>query len=381
MESIFDLYRVYTEKQESPDIFHVWACIATIISTLGRNVCIDFRTYKVFPNEYIILIAASALCRKSQALHMGTDILFDLKDPPPLSSQKITHESLIEFLGSHGGVGTVSSAELAVFFGPDALGTGLLGSLCDLYDYSKRPWTYHTKARGIEVIGSPLLNIFGAATPEWLGWLLPRGAVAAGFTSRVLFVMGKGRRFKDALPYMGPRQLEARARLVERLNEVRALKGTFALTPEAEKFYVDWYEAQEPIAGVGMGGYSGRKQTHVLKLGMAIAAAESLELSLDAPHLMRAVELLNNLETLLPAVYGEIHATPFGKDTQVVMDLIQSRGRMTHREVQKAVWRYMKAGELREALETLMSAGLITCDLEGPRNKRVYTASTGVDKL
>jgi len=381
MESIFDLYRTFTEKQESPDIFHAWACIATIISALGRNVCIDFRTYKVFPNEYIVLIAGSAKCRKSQALTLGTDVLFDLEDPPAISSQKITHESLIEFLGTNNGVGTVSSSELAVFLGPDALGTGLLGTLCDLYDYSKRPWSYMTKARGVETIGTPLLNLFAASTPEWLGWILPRAAVAAGFTSRVLFVMGKDRRFREAMPYMGPRQMEARTRLIDRLNQVRKLNGTFAFTPEAERFYRDWYENQDNISAPGMDGYAGRKQTHVLKLGMAIAAAEGLELSLDAPHLEMAVGLLDNLEAQLPDVYAEINSSQFGKETQIVLAHIRRTGTMTHRDLQKAVWRQLKATELSETIDTLLAANLIDCSLDGPRSKRTYTALDPADDV
>ncbi len=68
-----------------------------------------------------------------------------------------------------------------------------------------------------------------------------------------------------------------------------------------------------------MGGYSGRKQTHVLKLSMAIAAADSLELDIEQSHLKAAVKLLEQMELLLPEVYGEIHATEFGKDTKIVL--------------------------------------------------------------
>ncbi len=374
MESIFKLYETYTEKSESPEVFHAWCCIGSIISALGKNVCIDFRAYKVYPNEYIILVAGSATCRKSRALAFSTDLLHELADPPPMSSQKITHEALIGVMNLNNGVCTVNSSELAVFLGADALGSGLLGTLCDLYDYSKRPWSYHTKARNIEEVPDPLLNIFGASTMEWLGWLLPRGASAAGFTSRVLFIYGKERRFKNALPYMGPRQLEAQAKLVERLNEVRTLKGTFALTPEAREYYIDWYEKQEDIPGLGMGGYSGRKQTHVLKLSMAIAAADSLELDIEQSHLRAAVKLLEQMELLLPEVYGEIHATEFGKDTKIVLELIQKADRMPHRNLQKVVWRYMKAADLKEATDTLLQAGLIDVTLEGPHKQMIYTS-------
>jgi len=369
--NFFTDYKIYTEKSESPDIFHIWTCLGTLAAAVARNVWIDFQSYKIYPNQYIILVAGSAVCRKSSALDFGKEILKMMEKPPPMFSQKITTEALIRFMQQHKGHGTVMASELAVFLGNDAAGSGLLASLCDLYD-CRDNWSYQTIGRGEEILKYPCLNLLAASTLEWLRFSLPRDAIGGGFTSRVLFVYASDRRFKEALPFLGPEQIAARKRVVDRLNEVKQVTGAFTIIPVAEKAYRDWYSKQTAGGDFGMGGYYGRKQTHVLKIAMLLAIAESDDLVLNASHIAAAVDLLGTLENFMPDAVSEVYSTQFGQETAIVLGYIRKFSGISHSKLQKSVWRYMKAKELNEAVSTLASAGVITRDVDPKTQGRSY---------
>ena len=72
-ENWVDLYVDFTEKQESPKIFQFWSAISVIASCLGRRVCLVRPHFKTFPNQYIILTAETARCRKSTASEIVVD--------------------------------------------------------------------------------------------------------------------------------------------------------------------------------------------------------------------------------------------------------------------------------------------------------------------
>jgi len=57
-------YLEYTSGQESPRNFHFWTGLSILGGALRRNVVLDRVYYKLFPNLYVILVAASAACKK-----------------------------------------------------------------------------------------------------------------------------------------------------------------------------------------------------------------------------------------------------------------------------------------------------------------------------
>jgi len=367
----FEDYKIYTAKSESPDIFHIWTALGTIAAAIPRSVWVDFQAYKIFPNQYIILVAGSAVCRKSSALDFGRDLLKRMDKPPPVFSQKLTTEALIKFMQDHQGHGTAVASELAVFLGADSAGSGLLAALCDIYD-CKDNWSYQTRGRGEELLKFPYLNILAASTLDWLRYSLPRDAIGGGFTSRVLFVYGSDRRFKEALPFLGPQQIAARKRLVDRLNVIYTIKGAFAIPKKTELFYRDWYETQTMGTEFGMGGYYGRKQTHVLKISMLVSLAERDDLVLTQEHVQKAILLLSALESFMPEAVSEVYASQSGQETSVVLDHIKKCVSIDHSVLQKRVWRHMRAKELNEALSTLASAGVIERIQDPKTSKRSY---------
>ena len=160
--SWLDTYLDYTSGQESPTAFHEWVGMAILSAMVGRNIYLTRIKYTLFPNLFIILVANSAKCRKSVAISIGMDILKNTKKPPMIFAQKITTEALIQALdfvkhdgGSHG---LISASELSTFMGADAVRSGIIPALTDLYD-SPKEWTYHTRGRGKETLTNVSLSI------------------------------------------------------------------------------------------------------------------------------------------------------------------------------------------------------------------------------
>src|SRR3990167_622254 len=181
----------YTSEQESREDFHRWTSIAVLSATMGRHIFMERGYYTLFPNLYIVLVAGSAKCRKSVSTHIGISFLNELKQKPMVFSQKITNEALIKALldakidGQSSGI--IYASELSVFMGKDAVTSGLIPTLTDLYD-SPSKWSYHTRTRGIEILENVSICMLGASTIDWLRTSIPVDAIGGGFTSRVIFV-------------------------------------------------------------------------------------------------------------------------------------------------------------------------------------------------
>ena len=86
----------YLEDTEVPEEFALWCGVAGVGCALGRNIFLDMSAFKVFPNEYIVLIAGSGRCRKSTAINAVTDLCWELDPLPNMISQKLTAEALID---------------------------------------------------------------------------------------------------------------------------------------------------------------------------------------------------------------------------------------------------------------------------------------------
>ena len=83
--SWLDEYMHYTRNQESPALFHKWCGISAVGAALERHISIDMGeegekgAYQVRPNLFIILVADPALCKKSTAIDMMSDLLIEME--------------------------------------------------------------------------------------------------------------------------------------------------------------------------------------------------------------------------------------------------------------------------------------------------------------
>jgi len=371
-------YVEYTKHMEAPDLFHMWTAIGTVAGALRGKVWIDMGYFKWKPNFFIILVAPPGIVSKSTTLGVGMSLLRELESihfgPDSVTWQALT-ESFIEAQEVVKDVGpmsalTIAASELGTFLDPR--NREMIDVLCDLWDGRSVPWKRRTKAEGLSEIRNPWLNFLGCTTPGWLEENFPEYAIKGGFTSRTVFVYADAKR--DLIAYPSLRLAEfkqefasLRRHLINDLRKIAVVQGEYYLTPGAFKWGEKWYaqhwerEAHEHLDRETYGGYLARKQTHIHKVAMVLAAAVSDEMVIGEGHLVQADFLVTQLEDQMINVFRHISDN---RDAMLSMQMFEMIRQTDNKCVSKRdLWKQMiyrcSYEEYERAAKGLISAELI----------------------
>ena len=384
-----DTYLQYTEGQESPTAFHKWTALTILGAAVGRNVWIPRLKYVIHPNLYVILVAASAKCRKSTALATGKYILEHIKNPPMIFAQKITVEALIKSLqdsydktnNSCGGL--ILSSELSVFMGSDAMKSGTIPALTDLYDSPKR-WTYHTRGRGKEILDNVSLSMLAATTKATIQQCLPKGSIGGGFTSRIVFVYqdtpSKIKLFADDTDdreALTVAEKNLRQKLIHDLHYIRnCFQGPVKFTEEAREVSTEWYEQEHStVRDEKMDGYFGRKHDTMFKIATLLSMSKDNTLLIQAHHVEKALKLLEENEGTMHMILESAMASEAGNVIDRVFTIIKKYRKIEHADLIKKSWRFATSMEMSSVITTLLEGGEIEQEIEGA--KRYYKKGKG----
>lgn len=373
------------KETEVPPRFAIWCGIASLLAALERRVWINQGIYTIYPNFYIVLVAASGQ-KKSTAVNLAAKLLRKISNGPNVISQKITPEALItaiqcapeegtKVLVTPKAGGIVIADELATFLDRGALDRGLGPMLTALYDCT--PFEYNTKARGIERIEDGYLSILGGSTIELLRSSLPKDAIGGGFTSRTMFVYEE--LTPAPIPWIDFNQelVDMEQTLVNYLQRVRELEGPILLTSQAKQLYIDDYHARHKNSSLRhdpfLRNYENRRHAHLFKVAIALMICEEPRQQLELDHIRGAMEILEDAETYLPRVMELLTATDTGHMSAMVLGFIRnSEGHeATRQDVMRQFSNRMNAQELTKVLETLIQAHQIEADIS-VRGKMVY---------
>jgi hypothetical protein len=372
--SWLDNYIELTKEQESPLAFHHWVAMACISTALGRNIWLERGYYRIYPNIFVILVAGSAMCRKSTATGIGVNtILKRMKEPPLIFSQKITTEALIGALGGQTGdsTGLIYAPELSVFMGSDSIKSGLIPNLTDLYD-SPDKWSYHTKGRGIEELKNVAISMLAASTMEWLRSSISNDAIGGGFTGRVVFVNEQS----PSKPNLFPASINFNLRedLIDDLNSMHmSMKGEIHLSKAATDLALDWYqqhffESRDPKVS----GYYARKHDLMFKIAMLLSASESNALTIEVPYIERALLLLKAVELHLDDVAEAVSTSQSAGSGERILDIIRRHKKITHADLMRKSWRFANAQEMQVIIQTFLESRVIKESLDKDNRTRWY---------
>lgn len=360
---------------EAPDLFHMWTAIGTIAGALRGKVWIDMGYFKWKPNFFIVLVAPPGVVSKSTTLGVGMSLLRELESvhfgPDSVTWQALTEsfveaQEVIKDVGPMSAI-TIAASELGTFLDPR--NREMIDVLNDLWDGRNVPWKRRTKGEGISEIRNPWLNFLGCTTPGWLEENFPEYAIKGGFTSRTVFVYADAKR--DLVAYPGLRMEEfktefasLRRDLIQDLQKIALLKGQYFLTPGAFKWGHDWYkshwnpDSHEHLDRETHGGYLARKQTHIHKVAMVLAAATSNEMVLSERHLTQADFLVSQLEDQMVNVFRHIADN---RDAMLAVQMLEFL-KEVHEITKQAFWKRMiyrmSYEEFERSLKGLVVAGL-----------------------
>jgi hypothetical protein len=358
-------YLEWTRQTESPTAFHFFVAATVLGSTLARRVVFDKGAYKVFPNLCVMLIAPTGRCRKTSAANLGISLL--TQTGGRLIADKATPEALIDSLKADA-TALIYAPELAVFLGKQKYQEGMIPLLTALLDCPKE-WTTKTMGRGEVTLVNVGVSALMCSTIDWMQTAIPSDAFGGGFMSRFLFVVQEetGRLF--ALP--PPMPAELKTSLTKRLAALRMVKAEAQLAPDAEEWYVSWYErrqAHRPADG-HFAGYYERKPDHIFRLAMILAISVSPPakgdkvLLLTLSLIQQAERILTWLEAWLPATFDRVDSSPAGEDQgRILRQLRQNVGCMDHSSLLRKNSSRLNAEQFRRAVMTLVEAGLVEWD-------------------
>ena len=383
-EPWLDTYIEYTKEQESPKSFNIMTGFAVLSAAIGRNVWLPRIKYTIFPNLYVIMIAASAKCRKSVAVGIGRKLLVAMEKPPMIFAQKITPEALIDAITEskvdEQCYGLIFSDELSVFLSADAMKRGIIPVLTSFYD-SHSKWEYHTKGRGKQLIKNSSLGMLAATTRDDFINSMPKSAIGGGFTSRLVLVYEER---PSHLKLFNPvniageeveetdREVALRRHLIADLNYIqKKVKGKLSFSKEAKKASLKWYESeQDTDRDIATDGYFGRKHDTMFKMAAILCISESDELVIQEHHIVRALKILKVTEDKMEKLVSKIGTTESGSLTERVLNHISRSPDITHSRLLRKCWRFASAQDLTAIIRTLIDSGEVDEKISG--QKRSY---------
>ena len=287
--------------------------------------------FKWYPNHYIIFVAPPGIVSKSTTVSIAMDLLRkipginfgpDIVTWPALVTAFASASEAFELDGEFltQCALTLESSEFGNLVNP--ADRDMIDLLITLWDAKTGALKKMTKGSGNDVIENPWINLVACTTPSWIAGNFPEHIIGGGFTSRCLFVYTDKKDKLVAYPHLSVPQgiQDTAARLSADLEHIsKNLIGSYKLAPEALEWGKLWYErhfTKPPAELEGddrFGGYLARKQTHIHKLAMVLAASQRDELIITAEDLSLANTMVTDLEQDMPKVFSKI-----GKNQQAI---------------------------------------------------------------
>lgn len=354
LEDWLDAFITFTDHMEAPRLMRTWAGVSAIASALRRKVWIDQDQFKWTPGLYIIFVGPPGVITKSTTTDMSSNLL-RLVPGIKFGPNNITWQALATAFAAAAeqfqwpedsgdwhpmSAVTLVSRELGSLLNPKD--QDLVNLFIELYDGAK-VYEKVTKMSGNDTIDSPWINLLGATTPSWIADNVPRSALGGGLVSRCIFIYGDEK--EKFVPYpiealRGRENQHAQVgqALVHDLEHIATkLGGPFTMTKQAVEWGSDWYiklwtGAKEHYNDDKLMGYIARKQTHLHKVAMVLAASGRDDMLLTAEDLQLADQMLISIEASLDKVFSKIGRTEQSVQAERFIDLIRRKGRVPYEE-------------------------------------------------
>lgn len=380
-------YCEYTATSEAPLDFHFWTGVSTIASVLRRRVWKDELIFKWTPNFYIIFVGPVGVVTKSTTISIGYDLLKDVPGinfgPDSMTWHGLAKKFEAAFEYHPKGLPpdqqvamsplTCSVSELGTFLKPED--RALISFLTDVWDGKDRPFEHSTGYSGQIKIENPWLNVIGATTPEWMRDNFPASMLQQGIGSRIIFIYGDKKRHFSAYPsrVQKARKVDYKLmgkQLTEDLVDMSQMFGAFDLTEEAYLWGEDWYTKHNTGRDLAMassryGGYLARKQTHMHKLAMILAAAQRNTLQIEKDDLEAANVILEGTEKSMIHVFESVGVVDEAKHVAEVVAYVRTYKFITIRDLYKLCYNVMSERDFKHAVRIGCDGGLLEISLNG----------------
>jgi hypothetical protein len=381
-------FQDYASFGEAPPKMHFWTAISTVAGALRRKVWIDQYYFKWYPNFYVIFVAPPGVVAKTTTADVGMDLLRKLPTIK-FGPSVVTWQSLVKSFaeGREAFEFPPGSGEYTVM-APLTLAAGELGTLINPQDkemvdmlvnlWDGKGFRKETKFSGNDEVQNPWINLIGCTTPAWIAGNFPEYMIGGGFTSRCVFVYTDKK--EKLVPYPGlsvPRDIQQyQDALVADLEKISNLVGEYKMTKEALEWGSDWYEShntkrQPHLDDDRFGGYVARKQTHIHKLAMALAASVRDDLVITAEDLKTSASMVTDLELEMVKVFSKIGQSDVSLAAGRLIEFLRKRGKCEYAVAYRYIYtQFPECRDFEQIIRGLIMSGRIS--LKAPENILIY---------
>ena len=370
-------YMEFSAHSEAPDKFHFWTAVSVIAGALRRKVWIDMGYFQWTPNFFIVFVAPPGVANKSTTASIGMNLLRQV-DGVKFGPDASTWQAFVTALGEAGELYplpdgdyfpmsclTVTVSEFGTFLNPSD--REMVDTLVALWDGQIGSFTKTTKTSGSDSIENPWVNMIGCTTPAWISGNFPEYMIGGGFTSRCVFVYADQKRKLVAYPkqHFHSNWRKAEANLVHDLQQMAEIQGAYKLSEEAQAWGIQWYEAHHNGAKPAhlnndrFAGYLARKQTHIHKLAIVMAAATRNETVLEVQDLEIAEKFVTGLETDMPKIFGHIGQSTDTFNANRIVQHIWAYQKIERTKLYRLVFLQMSKVEFEAAVNAAIAAGYV----------------------
>lgn len=390
-------YMDYTRDSESPDSFHFWTGVSTIAGALRRRVWIDMKKFQWTPNFYIVLVGPPGVAAKSTSMSIGMSLLAQVKDvkfgPESMTWQKLAKSlsdavEFVEYVLPNGDKEriamsclTINISELGTFLRVDD--DQLMSFLIRMWEGQREKFRHETISGGAVEVDNPWLNIIGATTPAWLKSNFPEAMIGGGLTSRIVFVYGEKKR--KLIPYPdsvipAAEERELRRKLVEDLTSISLRSGPYILSQFARQWGEAWYHdhnnpALRPahLSSSRFEGYLARKQTHLHKFAIILAAAKRDQLVIEEEDLKEAEVIITDTEHDMLRVFESIGLVEEQQHIRELVAIVRFNGFTTANDLWSKAMNVMSFKDFQDAVKAAIHGGLLKNATESGRPGVIVT--------
>ena len=377
-------YVDFAKDSEAPAKFHFWSGVSVLAGALRRRVWLDMHKFQWTPNFYIILVAPAGVVQKSTTMGVGLRLLEKVPGihfgPESMTWQALAQSLSLaaeycEYVDFDGLLKrtpmsclTIGIGELGTFLRTDD--DQLLSFLIRMWDGQADKFRHETKSSGNIEVDHPWLNLIAATTPAWLRANFPETMVGGGLTSRVVFVYGDKKRQlvpypDEVIPHADYRRLEAD--LITDLTAISQLAGPYILSSQARGWGRDWYTRHNDpstrpphLASDRFGGYLARKQTHLHKFALVLAAAKRDKLIIEQGDLEEAEKIITANEQDMIRVFESIGVVDEARHVNEIVTFVRHIGGQSVKDLWSRSMNFMSYVEFQAALRAAVQGNLLT---------------------
>jgi hypothetical protein len=244
--------------------------------------------------------------------------------------------------------------------------------LVALWDGKQGNFVKKTKNAGSDEVENPWINLIACTTPSWIAGNFPEYMLGGGFTSRCVFVYAEEK--TKLVPYLmdvvPEDHDEVAEKLIEDLIDIAETPiGPYTITKEAKEWGGDWYRKHYSERSLSLdderfGGYIARKQTHIHKLAMVLAASEGNDMLITENHLSVANAMVTDLEPDMARVFSKIGKSDYSFYADRLVQFIHKSGTVKYEEAYRFIHvHFPSARDFEDILAGLIRAGFVRMDL------------------